>query len=203
MPRFGIALVVTLGAACTKEDDIDDSKGTDMGSGSSGDGGYAPWEMGDYASVLWATDPDNDRRDGDAVLLLSEEPTDCEAMTSIESEWQMWEMVGNGDGLLFYFSYWNDSGDAEWDGLWFGGYGMSVDGESERSMGSMAFHDGYIYVLSYYGGGAWVRIDSMVGDAPSGEYSAVHWSGAFEAENCGDWQKYGYETGDWGDDTAR
>lgn len=80
-----------------------------------------------------------------------------------------------------------------------GGYSAAVDESVQRAMMSLAFRDGFVYVLGYYGGGSWLRIDAMTDGAPSGEYNAVYWTGAFTAENCGEWQEShnGWDTGDW------
>jgi hypothetical protein len=217
--RCLLLLAAAIGvAACDDAEDGDENTG-DGGSASTT---AAPWEMGDLSNAVWVTDPDNDRRDGNAVLILSSNPLDCDTVTEVDDEWEMVQTLGEGNGLMFFFEYDNyqtggggdddveeevlddqapspaDPGE-DWEGLWMGGYGMAADESVQRSMASLAFHDGFVYVLDYYGGGSWLRIDTMTDGAPAGEYNAVYWTGTFAAENCGEWQEYNYggDTGHW------
>lgn len=152
----------------------------------------APFELSGK-TALFATDPGNTYDDGSAVLLVSDNSLDCESLTSNAIGDGLDEVVLEGEGVLFLLSYDHYDGavtDFDFTGLWMAGYAYNADSSSEKSMGAVAYSDGFVYLnyAMYYGfTGDWLRIDSLSSSTVKGAFSTVWWSGDFSAKNCGDW----------------
>ena len=175
----------------------------------------APWEMSSLPYGYWVTDPENDN-EGYAMLLLTDAELDCDALTGVDTEADLMTALSAADGLIFTLELESAgtivevgdtagpeatarAADSAWLGLWMSGYSFSFDGEDERYMNLLAFHDGMAYPLGYYGGASWLRIDDMSSGAPAGEFNAIWWMGVMDATDCGEWvYEGGGETG-WAD----
>jgi hypothetical protein len=174
--------------------------GCSQGSGTASieNGEYAPWEFSSAKSVLWTTEPGTNGRSGEALLLLTTADTDCDGLTETFGE-DSFQVLGDATGLAFALMYWRDTGrltEPDWTGLYMGmNYDLGSGGDDEQGMGVLAFHAGNAYVLSYYGSGAWLRIDRADQDAVEGEFFATHWWGSFAAEPCGPWDEPHWDTG--------
>ena len=174
----------------------------------------APFKIGRIKSALFTTDPDNDDDGGDAMLLLTDESQDCDAV----EQWQgddddAIEDLFVGNGLLFVLEAWkrddfDDEGD--WSGLFVQGYSYGIGNGTDRTMVAAAYQDGSLFTLgSYYSSGepSWVDVDSE-GETVKGKFDTPFWHGSFNAERCGEWEEDNnhydyYDYGDYGYDTGR
>ncbi len=148
----------------------------------------APFSVSGSAAV-WAVSSENDADEGEAILLLSDGQSDCDALTKGNLLNDIDDTDIEGTGLMFAFMQ-EDAG-SDFTGLWMSGYAYGSDG-AERSMVMLPFADGFFYISYgwYYGVGSttWVRIDKD-DDKVSGEFASDYWSGSFSAENCGEWDE--------------
>ncbi len=195
------------------EDDDDPTFAGGSGGSATGGGGgagvstgnAAPWEMGSFQSALFATDPDNDSENGDAVLMLSTAEVSCNQLLQLEDWWDLDELTLEGSGIFFVMEYDHDGGGRfddpeDWAALYMSGYGYNYDKDMETYLATMAWNDGYLYLMGYYSGTSWLRITQATESQVSGEYFATYWTGSFSATDCGDWREEDnrpHDTYDW------
>ncbi|MBN1334895.1 MAG: hypothetical protein JXB39_02940 [Deltaproteobacteria bacterium] len=164
----------------------------DPDSASIENGDHAPWLFESARSALWTVDPLTDGRLGEALLLLTTEETDCDALTEAFGTDSL-AVFGQETGLAFFLSYRLDrasSSDPDWTGFYMGqDYDIGSDGEDQRYVGVLAFRDGVAYILgSDEGGGAWLRVRRADEEVVEGSFYAIHWWGDLSAEVCGPWE---------------
>lgn len=183
MSRLNAVLLVLI--ACSSSDD--------NGRARVYSSSYAPWSMDRTQSALWFTDPDNDGSRGYGQLILATEDYTC---ADFEEGLSLDEFLGTGSGLMVSLAYDTDRDrDAAlpaWEGLYVSGYAYDIDGGDERQLAMIPWNEGTIYMMSYYGGSSWLRVDEGTTDAMVGEFYAEFWWGSFDAAICGDWDEPSY-----------
>jgi len=163
--------------------------------------GDPPFEIEQASTVLWAEDPGNTQGEGWAVLIISDDPISCDAVTSQDFYRNLDEVVLEGQGLMFLlgFDSWGGASQTlDWEGLWMSGYAYGSN--TERGLYSFAYSDGFVYFLGgYYGMGdsSWLDVVAYASGGVSGGYSTEYWSGDFHAEHCGDWAGAPADTDIW------
>lgn len=169
-------------------------------------GGDLDFEIGSVKSALWAQSSSSDpsRGDGEAVLLMVNEPFTCDDLfETLKDDSGEDSIVWSAKGLAASFYWYSYAGeDAGWEGVYaHGSYAIPVaylneyyyyySGDEDfydriapiRMAESALFADGSIYGGYYWTGQA--EITGYSESEVSGTIKTEAYNAAFKAENCG------------------
>ena len=151
----------------------------------------APFDLaGD--SMLFLTDAAADERSGLGVLLVTDEPIDCDDMPRAGFPDVFKERLnGEGRGLALFPGYTSlgevDFGRRPWQGLYTTASGQDGDGRNSRirSLLPRAYDRGFGFLIdTTTEGGSWFSLDAVEDDEVVGSFHTPWWTGRVRATIC-------------------